>query len=831
MKSSSSLKLISRKLRKGIDDDDESIFSDTNDVPCAERTLEYQLLQDQLLQIQLVKSDISLSGLLPCCIFTFSIQSQVASWNISFGQKELLRLHFGLVYAYLKLRLLLVFGCCSTHEVLHQKELDKRVSLNWRLWVEKFPENRRHDGKTIEDYLQRVLRTNWASRTEALLGFLEISPLRFKCAYGPSLKEGYVHMKTNGAEHYPFYKCSNKLFESAYRHGYRFCLKMSFFTCIICVLMPFFFVAVVYVPLQLFKVKEVAKLPDGTTEEDDTSISANPSIFTPWTAMLLGISSILFSFYVIKFFQRRLGTVRRWAVLKPSCIAAFKKRGDAEPSEVFLFDHRFKIARGSYRQGVTWMPNGLTVESMTGTLELDPGVYYTRLTSAIALVISVLVVGYIGKAAWFQYTAVHDHTPVVPFNSSFPQDRYCGFYFEAPVDLYIKPNSSDVLVSALAIQNETLEIDVLYSILGNLVPLTVLAVGPSIFSSRIPKGKLVGLSRPVDAATFIANGPTVVKSKSIGNITLNGILSTDSIARTYTQVSQYCSIGFEIAPFRWSQLNYIALTFILGVIIASTVALGLNYFVSWVGLWHAHLRRDQWMAALNLISIRNVRLKKHRYGSFAPERRNAQPTFDGQQETQEIEPSGFRGSAIEWHVDGDNAFDSICSAIEKAQHQIFIAGWWLSPDICLRRPAIDHPESKLRTLLFQKADEGVVIYVLIYREVKVVLTLDSSYTKQQLSGHRNIRVLRDPQFHLQDLGFWSHHEKIVCVDQWLAFIGGLDMCFGRYDDTTHPVHDYSVEKATWPGKDYSNPLVKDFVRVHKPDEELIDRHTTPRMPW
>ncbi|RLO06865.1 hypothetical protein DYB28_007351, partial [Aphanomyces astaci] len=33
------------------------------------------------------------------------------------------------------------------------------------------------------------------------------------------------------------------------------------------------------------------------------------------------------------------------------------------------------------------------------------------------------------------------------------------------------------------------------------------------------------------------------------------------------------------------------------------------------------------------------------------------------------------------------------------------------------------------------------------------------------------------------------------------------------------------------GKDYSNPRIKDFVDVHRPDIDLMDRNLNPRMPW
>lgn len=28
---------------------------------------------------------------------------------------------------------------------------------------------------------------------------------------------------------------------------------------------------------------------------------------------------------------------------------------------------------------------------------------------------------------------------------------------------------------------------------------------------------------------------------------------------------------------------------------------------------------------------------------------------------------------------------------------------------------------------------------------------------------------------------WSHHEKMVVIDQSVGFMGGLDICFGRMD--------------------------------------------------
>jgi hypothetical protein len=38
-------------------------------------------------------------------------------------------------------------------------------------------------------------------------------------------------------------------------------------------------------------------------------------------------------------------------------------------------------------------------------------------------------------------------------------------------------------------------------------------------------------------------------------------------------------------------------------------------------------------------------------------------------------------------------------------------------------------------------------------------------------------------------------------------LGGLDLCFGRYDDITYKLEDDVHFSTTWPGKDYYNPRV------------------------
>jgi phosphatidylserine/phosphatidylglycerophosphate/cardiolipin synthase-like enzyme len=45
----------------------------------------------------------------------------------------------------------------------------------------------------------------------------------------------------------------------------------------------------------------------------------------------------------------------------------------------------------------------------------------------------------------------------------------------------------------------------------------------------------------------------------------------------------------------------------------------------------------------------------------------------------------------------------------------------------------------------------------------------------------------------------SQHQKAVIVDRSIAFVGGMDLCSGRWDDRTHPADDPQRARS-WPGR-------------------------------
>ena len=154
------------------------------------------------------------------------------------------------------------------------------------------------------------------------------------------------------------------------------------------------------------------------------------------------------------------------------------------------------------------------------------------------------------------------------------------------------------------------------------------------------------------------------------------------------------------------------------------------------------------------------------------------------------------------------------------------------------------------------------------------VTVSSSHTKHALEDlHPNIAVFRHPD-HLPDaqtmqsslvsslqnlkldaataskLGgdalksiygmtddvilYWAHHEKLCLVDGRIAFMGGLDLCYGRWDTNQHAIsdaHPQDLKAIVFPGQDYNNARIMDFDDVVHWQNNKLDRKTSSRMGW
>lgn len=121
----------------------------------------------------------------------------------------------------------------------------------------------------------------------------------------------------------------------------------------------------------------------------------------------------------------------------------------------------------------------------------------------------------------------------------------------------------------------------------------------------------------------------------------------------------------------------------------------------------------------------------HRFRSFAPE---------------------HDSNLVKWYVDARDYFWAVSIALERARETIYLADWWLSPELFMRRPAYSQRDWRLDRILKRRAEAGVQIYIIVYKEVNQALTCNSAHTKHALRelcpkgspGYGNIHILRHP---------------------------------------------------------------------------------------
>lgn len=174
-------------------------------------------------------------------------------------------------------------------------------------------------------------------------------------------------------------------------------------------------------------------------------------------------------------------------------------------------------------------------------------------------------------------------------------------------------------------------------------------------------------------------------------------------------------------------------------------------------------------------------------------------------------------------VDGEAYFGALAETLGEARSSILIADWCLTPEILMKRPADD--AARLDHILAARVAAGVEVYVLLYGESG--LELGSERTARQLEALGAHVVRHSPSW--KDI-YYSHHQKLVVVDEQTAFVGGLDLTFGRWDRPDHPV---CGESALFPGVDYYNPEVREpnNADLANPAIDVVDRAKLPRWPW
>ncbi len=137
-------------------------------------------------------------------------------------------------------------------------------------------------------------------------------------------------------------------------------------------------------------------------------------------------------------------------------------------------------------------------------------------------------------------------------------------------------------------------------------------------------------------------------------------------------------------------------------------------------------------------------------------------------------------------VDGEAYFSALRQVAARAKHSIFIVGWDIDSRTVLARGAEDDGLPRalgefLDALVARNRELHVYIlewdFALLYALDREILPL----------YNRRWRAHGRLHFHLDDRHppGGSHHQKLVVVDDALAFVGGIDLTRGRWDTPEH----------------------------------------------
>lgn len=193
----------------------------------------------------------------------------------------------------------------------------------------------------------------------------------------------------------------------------------------------------------------------------------------------------------------------------------------------------------------------------------------------------------------------------------------------------------------------------------------------------------------------------------------------------------------------------------------------------------------------------------------------------------------------------EKCWEDICHAILEAHHMVYIVGWSIYHKVKLvREPTRPLPSGgnlNLGDLLKYKSQEGVRVLLLVWDDktshskffintTGVMQTHDEETRK--FFKHSSVNCVLSPRYASSKLSIFkqqvvgtlfTHHQKCVIVDSQAsgnnrkitAFIGGLDLCDGRYDT---PEHRLFRDLDTVFQDDYHNPTFSAGTKG-------------PRQPW
>ncbi|AIY39895.1 Phospholipase D1 [Collimonas arenae] len=208
---------------------------------------------------------------------------------------------------------------------------------------------------------------------------------------------------------------------------------------------------------------------------------------------------------------------------------------------------------------------------------------------------------------------------------------------------------------------------------------------------------------------------------------------------------------------------------------------------------------------------------------------------------------------------GKDYFEAVAREIRAAKSFILITDWQLDYDVELDQRGVSGHPGRLSELLAAAMQRGVHVRVMLYDPITIAVDTHAQKSRKYLmelpQGTGSIEVMlqnpntgRDILDRKNSNDFFSHHQKTLVIDGQIAFLGGMDLAYGRWDTNSFdvvidpkmhvindaynqqltPAHSLTPEEILLTNGNNKRP---GFQASYGADGKVFDASFQPRQPW
>jgi phosphatidylserine/phosphatidylglycerophosphate/cardiolipin synthase-like enzyme len=163
------------------------------------------------------------------------------------------------------------------------------------------------------------------------------------------------------------------------------------------------------------------------------------------------------------------------------------------------------------------------------------------------------------------------------------------------------------------------------------------------------------------------------------------------------------------------------------------------------------------------------------------------------------------GNQVRFFTTGSDYFKDVAASIDQASQCIFITGWQVNYDVlldgkrslwqCLHQALKRQPALKVYVMPWLSPSGSLGTYD--FETMLAIFQLNAGLA----GGPRAFCTPAIQQSDMKGLGVaFSHHQKSVVIDNRIAYVGGIDLAYGRCDD-----NNFSLDANSRQGNDAYNP--------------------------